>query len=460
MSDALHLSLAGHLDESYSQSFLELPFEVPEGIARIDVVYRYSSAIVSDPSVTGGNTIDIGIFDSRGATFGKNGGFRGWSGSARDRFFIAQDEATPGYMPGLIQPGIWEICLGLYKVAPQGCDFEVEIQLTPGVVNNAAVEPVLLPLTDIAFPANASGWYRGELHCHTFNSDGDSSPLEVVRKAEALGLDFLAITDHNVLSQLMALNTIDTRLMLIPGFEVTTYRGHWNAWGADASLDFRILTEPRMAGVVAEARGRGYLISCNHPRPQGPDWVFTQVDDFDCIEVWNGPWLLSNNIALKYWESKLRQRRRISPVGGSDAHFHHLEHPAKLGTPTTWLYVEGSPSPIKLLDALRKGRVFISESPDGPRVMLSSGDAMMGDVVQAGAEGQVEITVQAGGARGSILELYTADGAVGRYDIDADDWRIQLSIDTLDALYIRAQIVAAGAPDTVRAISSPIYLDA
>ena len=458
MSDVLQFSLSGHLDESYSQSFLELPFEVPEGTARIDVVYRYSGAIDADPTLTGGNTVDIGIFDSRGASFGKGGGFRGWSGSARDQFFITASEATPGYMTGTIQPGFWQLCLGLYKVAPQGCDYQVDITLTLGAVHAQSAEPELLPLTDIVHPASVDGWYRGELHCHTFNSDGDGSPLEVVHKAEALGLDFLAITDHNVLSQLIALNTITTRLMLIPGFEVTTYRGHWNAWGADASLDFRILSEPRMAGTVAEARSRGYLISCNHPRPHGPDWVYTDVDDFDCIEVWNGPWLSFNSISLEYWETKLRQGRRISPVGGSDAHFHHREHNAKIGMPTTWLYVEGAPSPVKLLEALHKGHVFISESPQGPRLVLSSGGVMMGDSIPAGDDGRVNIVVETSGADGDMLEIYTARGIVGRYEIDQAAWRLEIPVDSRDALYIRTQIVMTDSPDIVRAISSPLYL--
>ncbi len=459
MTEKQRIVLSGHLDESYSQTFLDLPFEVPDGAVRIDVAYTYSSAISSDPTVTGGNTVDIGIFDARGATFGKQGGFRGWSGSARAQFYIAETEATPGYMPGRIVPGFWQICLGLYKIAAQGCDYRVDIDLTFGEADSDAPQPELLPLQNMDYAPNPDGWYRGELHCHTVHSDGDGSVIEVVQKAEGLGLDFLAITDHNVISHLAALNKISTRLMLIPGFEVTTYRGHWNAWGVGASLDFRILTEPRMAGVVAEARAREYVISCNHPRPYGPDWVYPAVDDFDTIEVWNGPWELFNQTALDYWESKLRQGKRIPPVGGSDAHFHHREHIAQIGTPTTWLYVEGAPSPAMLLEALRAGHSFISESPIGPKLILSSGSAMMGDVVRVSGNEQIEITVQARGANGSILEIYTAKGIAERYEIDRDDWRVTLRIAAIDSLYVRAQIVSAGSPDTVRAISSPIFLD-
>jgi predicted metal-dependent phosphoesterase TrpH len=126
-----------------------------------------------------------------------------------------------------------------------------------------------------AFPLKPDGWYRGELHCHTYHSDGDSAPLELVRAAQALGLDFLAITDHNTLSHLIDLAAIDTpNLILIPGVEVTTYKGHWNVWGDSGWIDFRTLTPERMESAIQVARERVTLTSCNHPRPYGPAWEF------------------------------------------------------------------------------------------------------------------------------------------------------------------------------------------
>lgn len=43
-------------------------------------------------------------------------------------------------------------------------------------------------------PVNA---YKGQLHCHTTNSDGSDSPAAVVAKYLAAGYDFITITDHN-----------------------------------------------------------------------------------------------------------------------------------------------------------------------------------------------------------------------------------------------------------------------
>jgi hypothetical protein len=43
-------------------------------------------------------------------------------------------------------------------------------------------------------------WYKGNLHTHTINSDGDSPPADVVAWYKRNGYQFLAITDHNMLT--------------------------------------------------------------------------------------------------------------------------------------------------------------------------------------------------------------------------------------------------------------------
>ncbi len=40
-------------------------------------------------------------------------------------------------------------------------------------------------------------WYKGNLHCHSTQSDGTSSPVEVAQYYKASGYDFLGISDHN-----------------------------------------------------------------------------------------------------------------------------------------------------------------------------------------------------------------------------------------------------------------------
>lgn len=457
MATIIEQVLEGTATSAQQRTYISLPFDVPENVSRIAVRYSYSKQVGSDPQFTDGNTVDIGIFDARGAGF-LSEGFRGWSGSARDSFFVGRDKATPGYMPGPIMPGTWWIALGLYKICDDGCHFTVTIALTVEDVAAPAVDfPSLLPLRSQS-PARVpapNGWYKGELHCHSEHSDGDSSVTEIIQLAQSLVLDFLAITDHNNITQLAALNTEDTPLMLIPGYEVTNYNGHWNVWGGQGWIDFRIETAEQMEAAMQQARRRGFLVSSNHPRPLGPEWVFENVEAYDCIEVWNGPWPFLNSHCLSFWEQRLNQGKRFVAVGGSDNHFLKREHGAKLGYPTNYVYCEGDPSPATILQAIRQGHNFITESPDGPQLYMKSGNAMMGDTVPSGTN---TLTVRVVDGGGTQLELHSDRGIEQTCAVEADDCQFEIGLEAARRLYVRAQLVDPADEDRrVRALTNPIY---
>ena len=61
-------------------------------------------------------------------------------------------------------------------------------------------------------------WYKGNVHTHTTNSDGELSPKEVISLYKNKGYDFLAITDHNKLTYNQELRK--EGLHLIPGEEI------------------------------------------------------------------------------------------------------------------------------------------------------------------------------------------------------------------------------------------------
>lgn len=67
-----------------------------------------------------------------------------------------------------------------------------------------------------------------ELHCHTTASDGVVSPEKLVEIAEQLGLDVLAVTDHDTIDGALRARdhalAIGARVDVIVGMEVTTRR--------------------------------------------------------------------------------------------------------------------------------------------------------------------------------------------------------------------------------------------
>src|SRR2546426_4219782 len=75
-------------------------------------------------------------------------------------------------------------------------------------------------------------WLRGNLHAHTTYSDGVKTPQDLIAEYEALGYDFLAITDHEDLigsSYWRALPPLPTRPLLFP-------RGEGNYQGFDQHI--------------------------------------------------------------------------------------------------------------------------------------------------------------------------------------------------------------------------------
>ena len=87
-------------------------------------------------------------------------------------------------------------------------------------------ERLCLPLHPPLAPPG--GWGVAELHCHTTASDGAVTPEALVQIAERLGLDVLAVTDHDTIDGALrardhALAT-GARVNVIVGMEVTTRR--------------------------------------------------------------------------------------------------------------------------------------------------------------------------------------------------------------------------------------------
>ena len=63
-------------------------------------------------------------------------------------------------------------------------------------------------------------WYKGNIHTHTNESDGDSDPEVVVDYFVEHNYDFLVLSDHNHLT-ILDYGKDKPDLLLIPGEEVT-----------------------------------------------------------------------------------------------------------------------------------------------------------------------------------------------------------------------------------------------
>jgi len=81
------------------------------------------------------------------------------------------------------------------------------------------------------------GYYIGNLHTHTYSSDGQMTYHQMIEAAKALGFDFIAITDHDTVSfATRFLCPVEKRVLCIVGEEVSTKDGHVLAIGITQTI--------------------------------------------------------------------------------------------------------------------------------------------------------------------------------------------------------------------------------
>ncbi len=293
-------------EDRAASPYAYLPVDVPPGCAGLTVELEYDRS-------TG--VLDLGCFGPAG--------FRGWSGGARSRYVITPSMATPGYLAGELEPGEWSVIMGLHRIPPTGVPWRVVVTL-----GNVDAETEFGPVREGAppfperpprrqLPAEAGfAWLAGDLHAHTVHSDGDRTIDELAALGVGAGLDFLAVTDHNTISHhpLLAAAGARAGLTLIPGQEVTTHRGHANAFGDIGWIDFR---QPA-ANWVREVAGRGGLLSINHPLMTDCAWRHPLSTPPPLTEIWHWTWLDRRwGGPMAWW---LAWDPATIPVGGSDFH--------------------------------------------------------------------------------------------------------------------------------------------
>ena len=279
----------------------------------------------------------------------------------------------------------------------------------------------------------------------------------------------MAVTEHNTVSHLPHLaRQAGPDLLPIPGLEITTEQGHANAWGIRRWHEFRCESPEQMARVVDDVRAAGALISINHPKTGGPPWQFGGEERFDCLEVWQAPWFVFNDQSLALWDRLLRQGRRLTAVGGSDLHQalpgEEIEG-LSLGRPCTWVYAEAL-SEQAILAGIRAGHVFISASPNGPRLRLSADvvdvgryEVGMGDCVAVPLGTELRLRCEAEGAAGCRLRVRSMDGDLD-LEVQGDSFHHEWSSPIQDDTHFRAELwrTPEGENPAMEALSNPIYV--
>ena len=226
---------------------------------------------------------------------------------------------------------------------------------------------------------NSHQWFKGNTHTHTVNSDGDSTPDEVVRWYRERGYHFLVLTDHNFLTSVDGLNAVlgaDQRFLVIRGEEVTDRFGtkalHING------LDPAALVPPQggtsvvdvlQRNVDAIRRERG-IPHINHPNFS---WAVTAdelaaVRNTRLFEVFNGHPQV-NNLGgggvpglEETWDTILSRGHLLYGLAVDDAHtFKQPGNPDVPGPGRGWVVVRAPRLEARaIVDAIEQGEFYAS----------------------------------------------------------------------------------------------------
>ena len=293
-----------------------------------------------------------------------------------------------------------------------------------------------------ASQTGAPRWFKGNTHTHTLNSDGDSTPDEVVRWYRENGYNFLVLTDHNYLTTVEGLNALhgaDQKFLVIPGEEVTSRFGekplHIN--GLNPS---RAITAQSGASVVdvlqrnvTAIRSAVGIPHVNHPNF---GWAITadelrQVNGYNLFEIFNGHPSVNNQGGggvpglEEVWDTILSSGRLLYGIAVDDAHhFKRPWDPAASRPGQGWVYVRApSLEPAAIVGALDRGEFYASTG-----VELADYQATRQKIVVTIRERPTsKYRVQFIGRRGAVLAETVANPAV--YEPKGDE------------AYVRAKVI-------------------
>jgi len=153
-----------------------------------------------------------------------------------------------------------------------------------------------------------------DIHTHSTYSDGKNTPKEMVEYAMKIGLDGLAITDHNeIKGSLNALKYSTKDFTIVSGVEVSSNEGHILCLGIKENVDKHLPA----AEVIDRVHALGGIAIAAHPfdrlRKGVGDLVYEL--DFDAVELFNGHTLFTTRNL-----EEIAKEINKPVTGGSDAH--------------------------------------------------------------------------------------------------------------------------------------------
>jgi hypothetical protein len=407
-------------------------------------------------------------------------GFRGHqqcpgpSGAHTLDLWVGPDDAIEGALPGMLPAGTWRTRIDFDRFLK-----ETDYHLRAYVEFEPVAQPIAFVYPENHVVKQAAGWYRGELHAHSSESDGAHPVETVVQAAIDAGLDFLALTDHFTNSQWRKLASyIEQPLALIRSCEITAHFGHANMHGIRQWVDVYVDRPDWTINHAARAvHAQDGLFCINHAFSGYMAWRYFDFDwqQADLMEIYHNLEGCNADRQLSLWDHLLNSGFRIIGVTGADSHDLLLDN-HKLGRVVTWVFADEL-SERGILDGLRRGRVYVSKGPQ-LRVSASSETGETAGMWESLANCHLPVTFHIEVLSDEPLRLFVIKNGflLNHHHVlpgNPDAWQ---SIDVTDTprqpgfyrIELHKDTVKSGNPDypdvywrdysTMRALSNPIWI--
>lgn len=444
----------GSFNSKDNHRYFSYYFTVPETAFGIRATVRYYGQ---------GNYLGLGLYNSgRLQAYGR-------AKKKNDKVVLTAqlwaDLDTPGSVAGAILPGTWqvEICTNEIKGF---CPFDIHVEIWPG--RFAPIKPRSLAPRPEKINCTP-GWYIGDLHVHSTDSDGTKSSADLFGIAAEKELNFLAITDHNNIFNWRKLPGNTQGVLPLPAMEVTTFHGHANAFGIVDWVDWRTGQNGRTINEIADIIHQlGGIFSVNHPCTPGlPDahacWRHQDFDwqKADAVEIWNAPVFSggedANRQCRTLWDSLLNRGLRITGVGGSDAHY--LGGGGQpMALPLNYLYL-AELSRVEVLHAIKQGRVFVTRGPEIYFCALSrTRHALPGGTLERGRV-RLAAMIHCRGTAPLILTVIKNGVSLKKVTVPQDTFSYNLNTNAMAGDWFRLELTEEKDGDErLAAFTNPVYI--
>ncbi|MBT3943761.1 MAG: PHP domain-containing protein [Chloroflexi bacterium] len=284
-------------------------------------------------------------------------------------------------------------------------------------------------------------WFKGNLHTHTTNSDGDTAPEHVSDWYHGHGYDFLVLSDHNHRTILDGSDAERAEWPhLIPGEEVTSaFNGapiHLGGVGVTdlvVARDGESLVETIQANIDAINESNG-LVTLNHPNYK---WAYGDREIIAthgawAMEVFNGHPGVNNEgggaspSAESIWDRVLVSGQRMFGVATDDAHHFQGEFGPRRSNPGRgWISVNAEGlSDESLLEAMSRGDFYASTGVKFAELEVRGREIVM--EVEPDTDLQLKYTVVFTGPNGR--ELWTTSGESARFTLSRIDDYVRATV--------------------------------